>query len=175
MNIKKLLAGAAAGALMLGSMAVPALAKGPNGPAGQSNQAHLYLYEKNPSDWSIVDGGAWGKMTYNQSGPAFDYVFNGHGLVPDNKYTLIYYPDPWPGTNLQCLGNGTANGGGNVNISGVVNTGSLPIPADDNYPGGAKIWLVESTDVKCDATSGMIGWSPTEYLFENNLINFTSP
>lgn len=281
MNTKKFLIGAAAGALMLGSMAIPVLAKGPNGPAGNSNKAHLYLYEKDPSDWSIVDGGAWGKMTYDQSGPAFNYVFNGHGLVPDNEYTLIYYPDPWPGTNLQCLGMGIANGGGNVNISGAPDTGSLPTTSDANYkwnldgvwglnfnstlytggnpyahsvtiagsaatgsstgntytatvsvtgnsvtivatysPGsaafpysytaigtilgdgtlsgtwsdtfgdsgawnstsgtavlnaGAKIWLVESTDVECDVTSRMIGWSPTEYLFENNLINFTSP
>ncbi len=104
-----------------------------NGRAGKSNVAHLYLYEKDSSDWSIVDGGAWGKMKYNLSGPAFDYVFNGHGLVPGDDYTLIYYPDPWPGTGLQCLGTGVANGGGNVNISGAVETGTLPTTSDANY------------------------------------------
>lgn len=111
----------------------PSFAKGPSAPAGKSNIAHLNLYQKNLSDWSIVPGGANGKMTYNQSGPAFDYVFNGHGLVPGDDYTLIYYPDPWPGTNLRCLGTGTANGGGNVNISGAVATGSLPTTSDANY------------------------------------------
>ena len=59
MNIKKVLVGAATSAVMLSAMVIPALAKGPSAPAGNSNQAHLYLYEKNPADWSIVDGGAY--------------------------------------------------------------------------------------------------------------------
>ena len=36
---------------------------------------------------------------------------------------------------------------------------------------GAKIWLVLSSDVDCDMAY-MIGWNPTEYLFEYDLINF---
>ena len=28
-----------------------AYAKGPNGPAGKSNIAHLYLYQKDPNTW----------------------------------------------------------------------------------------------------------------------------
>ena len=55
-----------------------ALAAGKNGPAGKSNIGHLYLYEKNPTDWTIVEGGAWGKMKYNLSGPEFDFVFSVH-------------------------------------------------------------------------------------------------
>ncbi|OGE37873.1 hypothetical protein A3B45_03150 [Candidatus Daviesbacteria bacterium RIFCSPLOWO2_01_FULL_39_12] len=265
------------------SIVAPVIAKGPNGSAGESNKAHLYLYEKDSSTWDIAEGGAWGKMTYNQSGPAFDYVFNGHSLVPGDDYTLIYYPDPWPGTNLQCLGSAIANVEGDVHISGAVDTGSLPTTSDANYyqnwnldgvwgldfnstlyssgnsyahsvtisgstatgsstgntytatvsvignsvtivatylvgsaafpysytaigtisgagtlsgtwsdtfgdsgtwsstsgaavpNGGAKIWLVESDDVECDVTPMMVAWNPTEYLFENNLISFTSP
>ena len=79
---------------------------GKTGPAGKSNTAHLYLYEKDPATWEIVDGGAWGKMKYNLSGPEFEYVFNGHGLEAGEDYTLIYYPDPWPGGGLICLGDG---------------------------------------------------------------------
>jgi hypothetical protein len=151
--------------------------KGPSRPAGNSNVGHLYLYEKTdpdpsaPGEWEIVEEGAWGKMKYNLSGGEFDFVFNGHGLVPETDYTLIYYPDPWPGTGLICLGSGVANGGGNVNIANSVVTGDLPADYDENVPDGAKIWLVLSEDVDCEGKT-MVGWNPTEYLFEEELINF---
>jgi hypothetical protein len=150
------------------ALAVPVIA-GKHGPAGKSNTGHLYLYEKDPSTWEIVDGGAWGKMKYNLSGPEFDFNFNGHGLEAAEEYLLIYYPDPWPGDDLICLGSGTANKGGNVHIKGSVNTGDLPAENDTNA--GAKIWLVLLDDVDCFEQK-MIGWDPTEYLFEYDLITF---
>ena len=76
-------------AAVVGLMVVPVVSQGPSGPAGNSNVGHLYLYEKNPDTWEIVDGGAWGKMKYNLSGPTFDFVFNGHGLEAGWSYTLI--------------------------------------------------------------------------------------
>ena len=146
--------------------------KGPNGQAGNSNIAHLYLYEKDPNDWSIVDGGAWGKMKYNLSGEMFEFVFNGHGLEAGYDYTLIYYPDPWSGNGLICLGSGTANKGGEVHIAeSYEGIDFLPVVLDDNFPVGAKIWLVLSGDVNCDEHN-MVGWNPTEYLFEDALIQF---
>lgn len=155
MNIKKLLAGASAGAIMLGAMAIPALAVKPNGPSAVNGLAHpgqvsqLYLYEKD-ANWDAVVGGAWGKMTFGS-----DFVFNGHGLQPDTEYTLIRYTDPWPGSPV-CLAAGTSNAGGNINLSGVMLTG------------GNKVWLVLSSDVNCGV--GMTGWNPSEYLFEYNTI-----
>jgi len=137
-------------------------AKGKSGAAGKSNVGHLYLYEKDPSNWAIVPDGAWGKMKYNLSGPTFNFVFNGHALEPSTSYTLIYYLDPWPGHGM-CLGNAMSNEGGNVHIAGSVNTGTLE---------GAKIWLVLSSDVNCTAKT-MTAWQPTEYLFENNVISYT--
>ena len=154
--------------VLLSLMAAPVLA-GKHGGAGKSNVAHLYLYEKDPSDWTIVAGGAWGKMKYNLAGSTLNFVFNGHGLEVDAEYSLIYYPDPWPGTGLICLGSGTANGEGNVHIKGSVDTGDLPAEADENV--GAKVWLVLSGDVDC-VNGAMIGWNPTEYLFEYDLITF---
>jgi len=144
-------------------------AKGPHGQAGKSNIAHLYLFEKDPSTWEIVEDGAWGKMKYNLAGSEFEFVFNGHGLEPGYEYTLVYYPDPWPGNGLICLGDDTANDDGNVHIMGSVDTGDLPASDDEND--GAKIWLVLSSDVDCE-NQYMIGWHPTEYLFEHNLITF---
>jgi len=147
--------------LLIGALSVGVLA-GKNGPAGKSNIAHLYLYEKDPNDWSIVDGGAWGKMKYNLSGDEFDFVFNGHGLEPGLEYTLIYYPDPWPGAGLICLGSGTVNEEGDIHIAESEDTGSLE---------DAKIWLVLSDDVDCE-NAEMTGWTPEEYLFEDDVITF---
>ena len=87
--------------------------KGPSKQAGKSNVGHLYLYEKMPDPeagredpWVIVEGGMWGKMKYDLEGPTFDFVFNGHRLPIGVEYTLIYYPDPWPGLGLICLVSG---------------------------------------------------------------------
>jgi hypothetical protein len=126
---------------------------------------HLYLFEKDPETWSIVDKGAFGKLRYFVDGK---FVFNGHGLEPENNYALIYYPDPWPGTGLMILGSASANKGGNVHIMGEFDFKSIPIPGDDNYNDGAKIWLVLSEDINDDY---MDGWNPNEYLFEYMLIN----
>jgi hypothetical protein len=156
--------------------------KGHSGPAGKSNVAHLYLYEKSDINWQILPNGAWGKMKYRMSGPFFNFVFNGKKLTPGEEYTLIYYPDPWPGNGLICLGTGVANGGGNVHIKEAtfIDT-DLPAEGDLNNPiteghaeclanstciDGAKIWLVLSSDVDCTGRT-MIGWNPAEYLFED--------
>jgi len=155
-------------AVVMGLLVVPVFAKGPSGPAGKSNVGHLYLYEKD-ADWEIVEGGAWGKMKYNLSGSTFDFVFNGHSLPVGQDYTLIYYPDPWPGSGLICLGSGTVNEDGNVHIKELVDTGGLPNETDANA--GAKIWLVLSSDVDCGELE-MIAWDPAAYLFEYDLITF---
>ena len=146
--------------------------KGPHGQAGRSFIGHLYLFEKNPETWEIVENGSHGKMKYEIMGPTFSFVLNAHKLEADSNYTLIYYPDPWPGQNLICLGNATANEGGNIIIKGSVLTGDLPNETIDlNYPNGSKIWLVLTEDVDCE-NQKMIGWNPTEYLFEHNLIKY---
>lgn len=156
-------------------------AKGKHGPAGKSNIAHLYLYQKDPDTWEIVEDGAWGKMKYNLSGPTFNFVFNGHGLEPGLEYKLIYYPDPWPGKGLICLGEGVANGGDNVHIANLVELNTdLPAEYDDNYcypeewddeNCGARIWLVLTNNVDCDNQT-MTRENPEEYLFEHNLITY---
>ena len=85
--------------------------------------------------------------------------------------SVIYYPDPWPGDGLICLGEGTADFDGNVHIKNAVDTGSMPSMADENYPHGVKIWLVLSNDIDCMMQS-MSGWMPNEYLFEYDMITF---
>ena len=163
-------------ALIIGALFAGVLAA----PAGKSNVALLYLYEKNTSTWEIIEGGAWGKMKYNLSGEEFEFVFNGHGLEADTEYTLIYYPDPWPGNGLICLGSGTANAEGDVHIAASFDTGDLPAEYDKNHPdhpnfvgpAGAKIWLVLTVDVNCNVK--MVRWNGTKWLFEEDggLITF---
>jgi len=167
-NWKKIMMSGILLLVILGGMAT---AKGPSKQAGKSDIAHIYLFEKDPITWEIVENGAWGKMKYNLEGATFNFVFNGHNLTPGLRYTLIYYPDPWPGNDLICLGTEIANDGCNVHIKGSIDTGDMPTEDDDNYPDGAKIWLVLSRDVDCE-NAMMIGWDPTEYLFEYDIISF---
>jgi len=49
----------------------------------------------------------------------------------------------------------------------------LPDPLDENYPVGAKIWLILSTHYE-DTNNEIIQmyWNPTDYLFESNLITY---
>jgi hypothetical protein len=150
------------------------------GPVG-----FLYLIQKD-LEWNPVLKGAYGRMQYHIWGEEFSFWFEGHGLVQGEKYTLIYYPDPWPGAGLICLGEGTAYGrGGNVAIWGRTDLGmDLPADYDANaktiLPSGAvgaKIWLVLSEDVDCGTATGpmsskLIGWNPLDYLFEFNLITY---
>jgi len=154
-----------------------AVAAGPSGVSGKSNIAHLYLFEKNPSGWTIVTEGAWGKMLYNQTGATFNFNFNGHRLNQDTSYTLTYYSDPppesWPPDAVICFGSGTADSYGDVHIQGSATIPSLPIATDYNYPTGAKIWLVLSSDVNCTAGTWGAGWQGAEYLFEYQLMTFT--
>ena len=91
-------------------------------------------------------------------------------MEPRVDYTLIYYPDPWPGEGLICFGSAAARGNGKVQIKAIVDMSTFPNE-------GAKIWLVLSDDVACgdpDANppepGEMIGWNPTEYLFEHDLM-----
>ncbi len=149
-------------------------AKGPSEPAGNSNKGHLYLYEKDPSSWEIVPEGKWGKMTYDLTGDMFDYVFNAHQMVVGNDYTLVYYPDPWPGKGLMCLGSGVANEYGDVHIKNAVATGDLPTGFDTNL--GAKIWLVETLDVQCEGGAwSMVGsWKWNVLNTYNHEVEITS-
>lgn len=157
--MKKWVVIAAAGATLLLSVA-PVFAKNPKSPAdynglskGKSSVHHLYLYEKDPSDWSVVEEGAWGKMTYDED----SVVFNGHGLLPGEDYTLIEYPEPqttWPWP-VNIIASGTANKGGNVHLSGEYEVSS-----------GQKYWLVLTDDL---VGNNLSGYNPTEYLFEYNL------
>jgi len=140
---------------------------------------HVRLENKSGDpDWKIL-GGVGGDsikadLTYNLSGPTFDYSLTGTVTKSSTGYSLIYYADPWPGNNLGALiGTGTSDGSGDIIMSGSTELNmDLPVwPSDQNYPEGAKIWLVPSDDYDTDSKS-MTGWSPADYLFETGLIQY---
>lgn len=149
---------------------LPVFAVKPNGPSadnglnkGNSEINHLYLYEKDPEDWAIVDKGAWGKLTFNST----HFNFNGHKLLKETEYALIWYGaddhnDEWP--YATCIIEGVTNKGGNIHLSGEYDFGAFL--ADENEQ---KIWLVLADDIDCEINE-MVAWNPAEYLFEYDVI-----
>lgn len=164
--------------LLVGAFAAAALAGAPDAnhpqkPAGKGRVAHLYLYEKD-AGFVIVDGGAWGKATYNVEGETCDFVFNGKGLDSMTDYTLVYYPEPqtaWPWLVI-IIAQGTTTKSGNIHLSGTWDP-DQDFTLDVYYPDvgyGAKIWLVLTDDI--NASNELAGWDPEEYLFEHHTIGF---
>ena len=154
--------------MMLALITAPVLARGPTGPAGKSNIIQLYLVEKDLADWSVVEDGAWGKMTYNKAGKI---VFNGHGLDAEEDYTLINFArdTEWP-AHINVLGTGIADDDGVVHIEYNYAYGSLEYDETPETGStlGYKIWLVLTADI--DGNGDLAGWTPEEYLFEDALI-----
>jgi hypothetical protein len=111
------------------------------------------------ANWACVPG-ATGVLYYGLSAPTFVYDFNAEGLTPGTSYTLIYYPDPWPGVGLIVLGSGVADADDDLHLVGSPNIGDLT---------NAKIWLVLTADV---GAGQMTGWNPAAYLFEETLITY---
>jgi len=128
-------------------------------------------------DWKILGGdGIWATLTYNLTGPTFDYSLSGKVTKNSTEYRLIYYTDPWAGDNPGALiGTGTSTATGDITMSGSVDLGmDLPASSDQNHPEGAKIWLVPSSDYNSSSasTGPMTSWSPADYLFETALITY---
>jgi len=144
---------------------------------GQALADSTLILENKDSSWNeIKDDGIYGTLTYKPKALTFDYSFTGTGLAA-GEWSLIYACDPWPQTNSILLGKGTASS--DISLSGSVDIGhDLPIPADDNYPDGAKIWLIPSSyfSTTTIAESGYLtGWPepvPAGWLLEHELITY---
>ena len=103
--------------VVIGFVALPALARGKQGQAGKSNISHRDL---DPQDGSE----AWGKIKFNLSGATLKFVFNGHGLVPGENYVL-------KSAGID-LGFGTANEDGDVHIAAAIASGTDLQTIEDN-------------------------------------------
>jgi len=135
--------------------------------------ADLILIKKDPADWTPI-WDSYGVLIYDKASPMFNYEFYGVNLQISTAYSLIYYADPWPGNNPGALiATDTTDSSGNLHIpSGSVELNMhLPHASDANYPTGAKIWLVPSSDYN-SGTKSMQSWNPTDYLYEWELITY---
>jgi len=146
--------------------------QGEQGPQGDPGMpwGYMVLVSKN-DDWDTIDGPR-GVLFYSVIGDVFDYEFDAVGLAQGVEYSLIYYADPWPGSNGALIDTGESNGvTGDIHLEGWVDLGmSIPVPEDDNCattPAGAKIWLVPSS---CYDEPEVITWAPDDFLFETDLI-----
>lgn len=111
-----------------------------------------------------------GVLRYTPTAPAFTFQLNAHGLRPMQDYTLLYLPEPHEG--LVCLAADRSNVGGVLVLNGSPDLNSdLPIPADANYPHGARMVLALSSDVDCH-NQRMLVWDPASYLFGRKLIRY---
>lgn len=141
----------------------------PNGKAKDHCQG-LYLYEKDPATWEVLQDGAWGKYNYKLNGTTISGTFNGHDLDEGIEYSLISYPESYPNVNV--IGSAIADEYGNVHIQaeadiGEPNVYSSTAPGDYQDMTGYKIWLVPTSRL---SGSNLSGWHPEDYLFEYKLI-----
>jgi len=154
---------------------IVALCMGTTATASSPYDTKLVLENKDAS-WNEINGdGIKGVLWFGSSSYEFKYQFFAKGLAADTDYSLIYYADPWPGDNGAVIANFTSNGSGRIpkwQTGSVELYTSLPCALDDNYPTGAKIWLVPTSFL----TAGdmpMLGWNRAAMLFERNLITYT--
>lgn len=152
------------------------------------------LVPKDPTTWAVINGSKGGILEYTERGKYFGYYFSGFGLNPTTSYSLIYYADfadratNWGGNNPGALiAVGTSDSTGRLYLIGRMALNiNLPAAPDANISQysynttpdyyanahGAKIWLVPSS-MYSSADKKVTVWSPNDFLFETDLINYT--
>ena len=83
-----------------------------------------------------------------------------------SDFKLIYYTDPWPGDKGFLLREFTVDFSGRYEATWFMENITIPVPADDNYPAGGKVWIVPASHWGGEMTK----WEPTKYLYESWLI-----
>ncbi|RLJ10046.1 MAG: hypothetical protein DRP15_01375, partial [Candidatus Aenigmatarchaeota archaeon] len=131
------------------------------------------LDNKDPVTWKPINDEYSAVLTFNPSGPTFNYELEGKVKQENTEYCLIYYADPWPGNHPGALiGKASSDADGKITMSGNPDLGiDMPDPADANNPAGAKIWLVPCSNYN-ECGYNLTAWNPDEYLFEMRLIKY---
>ena len=134
-----------------------------SGPGPIASSGKLNLVEKDPVTWEV--GGASGVVTYSFDSAQLTADFVGTVPVAGADYSLIYYPDPWPGNGGCKINTATA-----VDNNLTISSGTCTVPAaagDKNMPAGIKLWVV--LDSHHDGNK-MTNWAPSSYLFDVHLL-----
>lgn len=129
-------------------------------------QAEIMLMDnkRTTGDWSNIVDERIALLKYKYQSPAFEYDLKAVGMLAEKNYCLIYSQDPWSGGLKQLIVQGVSDVNGKLLIAGSKAMGNMPNPTDQNYPTGAKLWLLP-----CSAYSGTgASWPPAaDWLFEN--------
>lgn len=157
----------------------------------------LLTLDNKDENWNRITGdGIKGYIIYTPIGATFDYYVYAKGLAATTEYSVIYYADMpdrfvnWGGDNPGALvGTGLTSSDGTLKTPGTMSestqVGNLPREPDANIaenfyggapdyyltPHGAKLWIVPSSGYDKN-TNALIGWTPSAYLFETDLINY---
>ena len=136
-----------------------------------------------PGSWAAIADSKMGILKYDYMAPTFNYDFTGVGLDSTMEYCLIYYADPWGSQGSGVTGQtgflidqGMPDSNGKLVLSDNKDIGTdLPNEDDENYPNGAKIWLLPCNQYNIPSHK-LVGWNPndTNWLFDNwpGLINY---
>jgi len=150
---------------------------GPQGQSGASHVAHTDFGKIDPSTGDPVASSSSARMMYFWYGSTFDFVLNAHGLESGTHWTLTYQPEPLPSSGVMCLGDVTANGGGQLHLANSIDLKSnLPPTLDptvdpSQQPPDALLALVPSGDVDC-AGGTMTTFAPENYLWSNPRVRY---
>lgn len=139
------------------------------------HQLSFIQNKETSGDWSVISDDRIGVLKYDSMALTFNYDFLGVGLEPTTEYCLIYYGDPEQGNHPGAfIGSANSNVNGKLNIIDSKDLEiDLPSAPDENYPYGAKIWLVPCGNYNQD-TKSMIKWEYDRYLYDSwpGLINY---
>ena len=134
---------------------------GPDGQSGRSHVAHVTFGSLEEDGGDEETTGPWARMMYFWIGSEFSFVLNAHELEPGSSWTLVadVAGDADGTTEAVCLGEGTANPGGQLHVLGRFDPeshlppGYDPFTADDDDTDDANevaVRLVPGDAVDCE-------------------------
>ena len=131
--------------------------------------ARMELVSKSgPPDWTPLTGSSlglpYGVLTWEPSGPAFRFTFEGWGLAPDADYVMVQYIDPYPGNPATDMATARSDAAGRVTVP----WSSYELDRDLTTTNG-KVWLVPSAMID-PAADRFVSWDVTAVLFELDFV-----
>jgi hypothetical protein len=138
--------------------------------AGNGMISNLLVVKSGEPDWNVLSGpglgGAYATLTYESSGPTFRFRLDAQGLPPSTAYLLVQFNDPWPGVPAEDIAAVMSNDAGGITLGWTEHEFNR-----DMLTGEPKIWLVSAAHVDTN-NDEFTSWSPTEYLFEIDFLNY---
>jgi predicted ribosomally synthesized peptide with SipW-like signal peptide len=132
----------------------------------------LAFYDNKYPSWDPTADETIGMLKYEYQGPEFLYDFYGTGMEDSEEMCLIYYRDSDPNhVDMSTYSHILIDKGFSVNgellLAGQTDVGGdMPYEVDENYPYGAKVWLV--TCSQFNQVNNTLSWgNPAYWLFDN--------